>query len=125
MMSRRIAFFLLLLTSFFGLRAQQFTAEIEPVGAYYRLTFTVRSTDVSNFTPPSLSAFEVRSGLKVNTYSSTQITLNGTRAQKQQDAGTTCTYVRQAKQSGQTTIGPACVQVGGRTLRSYPRTVKR
>ena len=124
MMSRRIAFFLLLLTSFFGLRAQQFTAEIEPVGAYYRLTFTVRSTDVSNFTPPSLSAFEVRSGLKVNTYSSTHITLNGMRAQKQQDAGTTFTYILQAKQSGQTTIGPASVQVGGRTLRSKPLTVK-
>lgn len=36
--------------------AQSVKANIENVGGYYRLTFTVTSSDVKGFTPPSLSA---------------------------------------------------------------------
>ncbi len=123
-MFRRIAFFLIFLFSAINLLAQAFTAEIEPVGEYYRLTFTVQSTDVSNFTPPSLQAFQVRSGPKVYQRSNTQIQINGMHAQQSRSSSTTYTYILSAKHSGQTTIGAASIQVGNRTLRTRPLTVK-
>ena len=96
--------------------AQSFKAHIEEVGGYYRLTFTVTSSDVKGFTPPSLSAFEVLSGPSTFTSSNYQI-VNGRASHNE---STTYTYILSARKSGHITIGAATVQVNGRPLHSRP-----
>lgn len=96
--------------------AQSFRANIEDVGGYYRLTFTVNSSDVKGFTPPSLSAFEILSGPSTFTSSNYQI-VNGKASHNE---STTYTYILSARKSGQITIGAATVQVNGHTLHSRP-----
>lgn len=49
---RRFHFLLLLLLTTTTVLAQRFTSKVEEVNGYYRLTFTVTSRDVSDFTPP-------------------------------------------------------------------------
>ena len=96
--------------------AQSFKAHIEDVGGYYRLTFTVTSTNVKGFTPPSLSAFEVLSGPSIF-ISSDYRKVNGRASHNE---STTYTYILSVRESGQITIGAASVQVNGRTLHSRP-----
>ncbi|MCI6724918.1 MAG: BatD family protein, partial [Bacteroidales bacterium] len=73
---RLFASVLLCLMTTLQVSAQQFTAKVEDVGGYYRLTFTLTSSDASSFTPPSLAQFEVLSGPATSTYSSYQL-VNG------------------------------------------------
>ena len=96
--------------------AQSFKANIEDVGGYYRLTFTVTSSGVKGFTPPSLSAFEVLSGPSTFTSRNYQI-VNGRESHNE---STSYTYILSARKSGHITIGAATVQVNGRTLHSRP-----
>lgn len=96
--------------------AQQFTAKIDDVGGYYRLAFTVTASGASDFTPPSLTAFEVLSGPNTSTFSNYQM-INGRTSHS---ATTTYTYILSARKSGNITIGSASVRVGGRTLHSKP-----
>ncbi|MFW5589841.1 MAG: protein BatD, partial [Bacteroidales bacterium] len=56
--------------------AQKFEAQVENLGKYYRLSFTVASKDAEHFTPPSLADFEVLSGPAQSSYSSVQF-VNG------------------------------------------------
>ena len=102
-----------------GLRAQTFKAQIEDVGGYYRLSFTVTSSDVSRFTPPSLNDFEVLNGPSSSTFNSYQI-INGKTSHSE---STTYTYILSARKSGKLTIGPATIQANGRTLRSAAITL--
>lgn len=99
-------------------QAQQFTAKIEEDGNYYRLTFTLNSTDASDFTPPSLEDFKVLSGPSVFTFSNTQI-VNGKASHS---ASTTYTYLLSPLESGKVKIGSASVRSGNRTLHSKPIT---
>lgn len=99
--------------------AQSFSAKIEDVGGYYRLSFTVTSSDASGFTPPSLAAFEVLSGPSTSTFSSYQM-VNGHSSHSET---TSYTYILSAKKPGQTTIGSASIRVGNRTLHSHPISV--
>lgn len=96
--------------------AQSFTAKVEPVSGYYRLTFTVTSSNASGFTPPSLAAFEVLSGPSTSTFSSYQM-VNGHTSHSET---TSYTYILSPKKSGQVTIGAASIRVDGRTLHSRP-----
>jgi len=94
--------------------AQKFTASIEEAGSYYRLTFTVTSSDASGFTPPSLDAFDILSGPSTSTFSSYQI-VNGRTSHTET---TSYTYILSAKKNGKITIGQASVRANGHTLRS-------
>lgn len=94
--------------------SQRFSASIEDVGGYYRLSFTINASGVSGFTPPSLSAFEILSGPSSYSSSSYQM-INGKTSHSE---STTYTYVLSARKSGHVTIGPASISVNGRTVRS-------
>lgn len=113
-----LTFLIFLLTSL-GMTAQNFTAAIEEAGSYYRLTFTVTSSDASGFNPPSLAAFEVLSGPSTSTFSSYQM-VNGRTSHSET---TSYTYILSAKKSGNITIGPASIRVNGRTLHSKSITL--
>lgn len=99
--------------------AQSFSGKIEDVGGYYRLTYTVTSSDAQGFTPPSLAAFDVLSGPSTSTFSSYQM-VNGRSSHSET---TSYTYILSAKKGGRITIGPASIRVGGRTLHSRPLTL--
>lgn len=108
---------LLLLLCCFSLQtitAQSFKANIENLNGYYRLTFTVTSSDVSHFTPPSLNGYEVLSGPSTSTMSNYQL-INGHASHNE---STTFTYIIAPRKSGKQTIGAASVRVGNRVLRS-------
>lgn len=94
--------------------SQRFSASIEDVGGYYRLSFTINASGVSGFIPPSLSAFEILSGPSSYSSSSYQM-INGKTSHSE---STTYTYVLSARKSGHVTIGPASISVNGRTVRS-------
>ena len=97
------------------LQAQTFKAQIENVeGGYYRLTYTVTSSNVRGFTPPSLANFDVLSDLSTSTFNNYQY-INGHASHTE---GTTFTYIISARKSGHQTIGPATIRVNGKTLRS-------
>ena len=72
-MKQRIVLFLTLSFTALLAAAQSFTAKVEPAGGYYRLTFTVASDGVEDFTPPNLSAFEKLSGPMPSTFSSLHV----------------------------------------------------
>ncbi len=111
---------ILLLCSLMQTFAQSFTAKIEDIGGYYRLSFTVSSCSASAFTPPSLSAFEVLSGPNESTFRNYQM-VNGHSSSSE---STTYTYILSARQNGKINIGAASIRVGGKTLRSNAITVK-
>ena len=94
--------------------AQKFEAQVENLGKYYRLSFTVASKDAEHFTPPSLADFEVLSGPAQSSYSSVQF-VNGKVSHSE---SLSFTYIIRPKKNGQITIGPASVSVNGKTLRS-------
>lgn len=96
--------------------AQEFTGKIEDAGNYYRLTFTVTSHNVSDFTPPSLKDFEVLSGPNTSTFSSYQV-INGKTSHTQ---ATSYVYILSAPKAGKHTIGRASIQVKGKVLHSNP-----
>lgn len=98
------------------LRAQSLSANVEDVGGYYRVSFSVNAADVSNFTPPSFKDFEVLSGPSQST-SSSYTYINGRSSHSQ---STTFTYILSARKSGHLSIGAASVRVGGKVVHSRP-----
>lgn len=116
---KRALLFIFTTLAALALQAQSFKADISDVGQYYRLTFTVNSQDVSDFTPPSLAAFKILSGPNSSTFSNFQM-INGKTSHSE---STTFTYILAAKKSGKTTIGRAAIQVGNKKIYSRPLTL--
>ena len=98
------------------LKAQSMTAQIEDMGDYFRLTFTINAKDASSFTPPSFTDYEVLSGPATSSMSSIQI-INGHASQS---ASTTITYILAPRKNGRLTIGSASARVGGKMVKSRP-----
>lgn len=118
-MSRKILYLLVaLLLPLQGL-AQRFTASIEDVGGYYRLSFTINALGATNFTPPSLAAFDILNGPSSYTSSNYQM-INGKTSHSESK---TFTYILSAHKSGRITIGPASISVNGRTIHSNPISI--
>lgn len=120
LVARLLSGVLLCLMAALQMQAQQFTAKVEDVGGYYRLTFTLTSSDATGFTPPSLAQFEVLSGPATSTYSSYQL-VNGRASHSE---STSFTYILSPKQTGTLTIGSATVRCGNRVFKSRPIVVK-
>lgn len=114
-----LCFVLISISATYNTNAQSFKAHIEDVGGYYRLTFTIASNDANNFTPPSLSNFEVLSGPSTSTFSNYQI-INGHASHSET---TTFTYILSARKSGKITIGPASIRVNGKSVHSNSVTL--
>lgn len=91
-------------------------AQIDDMGDYFRLTFTVNSSDATSFTPPSLADFEVLSGVSKSTMSNIQV-VNGHMSRS---SSTSFTYILAPRKTGHLTIGSASVKVGGKTVMSRP-----
>lgn len=91
-------------------------AQIDDMGDYFRLTFTVNSSDATSFTPPSLADFEVLSGVSKSTMSNIQV-VNGHMSRS---SSTSFTYILAPRKAGHLTIGSASVKVGGKTVKSRP-----
>lgn len=108
-----------MLIAFISAAAQSFTSQIEDVGDFYRLSFTVTSLDAKNFTPPSLANFDVLSGPNQSTARSIEI-VNGRSSRRE---SITYTYILSPRRSGRMTIGAASIQVNGRTLHTRPLSV--
>lgn len=118
-MSRKILYLLVaLLLPLQGL-AQRFTASIEDVEGYYRLSFTINALGATNFTPPSLAAFDILNGPSSYTSSNYQM-INGKTSHSESK---TFTYILSAHKSGRITIGPASISVNGRTIHSNPISI--
>ncbi len=98
------------------LYAQSMNAQIDDMGDYFRLTFTVNSSDATSFTPPSLADFEVLSGVSKSTMSNIQV-VNGHMSRS---SSTSFTYILAPRKTGHLTIGSASVKVGGKTVMSRP-----
>ncbi len=98
------------------LYAQSMNAQIDDMGDYFRLTFTVNSSDATSFTPPSLADFEVLSGVSKSTMSNIQV-VNGHMSRS---SSTSFTYILAPRKAGHLTIGSASVKVGGKTVKSRP-----
>ncbi len=98
------------------LYAQSMNAQIDDMGDYFRLTFTVNSSDATSFTPPSLADFEVLSGVSKSTMSNIQV-VNGHMSRS---SSTSFTYILAPRKTGHLTIGSASVKVGGKTVKSRP-----
>lgn len=114
-----LCFVLISISATYNTNAQSFKAHIEDVGGYYRLTFTIASNDANNFTPPSLSNFEVLSGPSTSTFSNYQI-INGHTSHSETTA---FTYILSARKSGKITIGPASIRVNGKSVHSNSVTL--
>ena len=86
---------------------------------YFYLRFIVSSDDATNFTPPSLSNFDVLAGPSTSVSNSYQY-VNGKASH---NASTTYTYVLSPKKTGKLSIGAASVRVGQQTISSRPVTI--
>lgn len=118
---RKNLFLFFLTTLCLPLFSQSFTASVENVGnGYFRLTFTANSKEVSQFTPPSMTDFNVLSGPNSSTYSSI-VFVNGKSSRSE---STSYTYILSPKRKGSLKIGPASIHIGNRTVRSNALTVQ-
>lgn len=86
------------------------------LGGTFQVEFTIYNGNGSNFNPPSFQDFEVVSG--PNESSRVSI-INGKSSQSYG-----LSYVLQPKKVGRFTVGPATVQVDGKTLQSRPLLVE-
>src|SRR5687768_2805876 len=100
------------------LLAQKFSASVNKnkvaVGEVFQLDFSI-NTNGKDFTPPSLSDFNIHSGPNQST--SMQI-INGSISQS-----ISLSYYLSAKREGTFTIGAASIGTGNNTLRSNPITI--
>ena len=87
---------------------------------YFQIRFTVNALNVNDFTPPSLSDFEVLSGPSTSIRSSSS-SINGRTTR---DESTTYTYMLAPKSKGKFTIGAATATVKGKKVRSSEKTVE-
>jgi hypothetical protein len=86
------------------------------LGGTFQVEFTIYNGNGTNFTPPPFRNFEILSG--PNESSRVSI-INGKSSQSYG-----LSYVLQPKRVGKFTIGPATVQVDGKTLRSSPLSLE-
>lgn len=107
-----LTLFFLFATRFFS---QTFVAEVEDLGRYYRLSFTIDTRDFSDFKAPSLDDFSIYSGPNTSYSSFFAADSNG---RKESRESSTITYIIAPKRNGKITIAPASVRAGGKTLRS-------
>lgn len=117
---RQLTALLLIWLAAFPLLAQQLKVEAPTdvdVNEYFHLRFMVNTSDASDFTPPSLSDFDILAGPSVSQSSNYQI-VNGRASSS---SSVTYTYVLSPRKTGAFTIGAASVKAGGHTLHS--RTV--
>jgi len=89
-------------------------------GQQFSITFSINSGGGSNFKAPSFKGFSVLSGPNQSSSSSTQI-INGTISQS---VSFSYTYYLQAGNEGTYTIGPAYINMGGKTYESNTLTIK-
>ncbi|HVA98786.1 MAG TPA: BatD family protein, partial [Bacteroidia bacterium] len=115
---KKIIFILLFLFTSPILWAQKLTASASKttvgVGEQFQISFSL-NTNGSNFTPPSLSNFNVYSG--PNESSSMQF-INGTVSQS-----ISYSYILAARAEGKFTIGAASISVNGNQISSNPITI--
>ncbi|MGQ9819236.1 MAG: BatD family protein [Candidatus Kapaibacteriales bacterium] len=119
-MRRAILLSLLVLMSVGNLHSETtFTATASStnvhVGEQIQITFTLNSTNGKNFQPPSFKGFTVLAGPSRSM--STQF-INGTIT-----SSMAFTYILLADAEGTFTIGPASIQVDGKTLTTNPITI--
>lgn len=93
--------------------------DVVAVGDQFRLVFSVNA-QASGFTAPVLRDFSVLAGPSQSSSSSMQI-ING---QVSRSVDYSFTYILQASKEGSFTIGPASVNVDGKTYKSNALTVK-
>ncbi len=119
-------YILMLLLCMFGVNMQaevQVKAsapDVVEVGEQFRLSFTVNTQDVSNFSFPEVTGFSVDMGPSRSSQSSFQI-INGRTSQS---STLTYTYILSALKSGTFKIPAATVTVGGKPYRSNTLTIK-
>ncbi|MHC1774682.1 MAG: BatD family protein [Lentimicrobium sp.] len=116
-------FLLLLMPSFAGFSQKvEFRAsasEVVAVGDQFRLIYTVNA-QATGFTAPVLKDFSVLGGPSQSSSTSMQIINN----QVTRSVEYSFTYVLQAGNEGTFTIGPASVNVDGKSYKSNPVTIK-
>ncbi|MCC6838471.1 MAG: protein BatD [Bacteroidia bacterium] len=109
--------FVLLLSAITSVMAQKFVAQASKttvaVGEAFQISYTL-NTSGSNFKVPALKDFDVYSGPNQSTSMSF---VNGAMSQS-----VTLSYVIAAKKEGKITIGPATVNVDGKTIQSNSLT---
>lgn len=109
--------FVLLLSAITSVMAQKFVAQASKttvaVGEAFQISYTL-NTSGSNFKVPALKDFDVYSGPNQSTSMSF---VNGAMSQS-----VTLSYVIAAKKEGKITIGPATVNVEGKTIQSNSLT---
>lgn len=96
------------------LQAQTLRGHIESAGAYYRLIYTINSSEDGSFTAPNLPDFEILSPPQTSKMSSYQI-VNGRASHAE---STTYTLVLSARKTGTVSIGPASVKINGHIIQS-------
>ncbi len=85
-----------------------------------RLQFVLSNANGTDFTPPSITDFDVLAGPSTSTYSSMQ-SVNGRTTSS---SSITYTFILAPKRKGTFLIGAASVKVEGRVLRTQPITIK-
>lgn len=126
-MKKTVFLFLLSLLGLFGLNLNaqniNFTAtgpSIIGVGEQFRISFTINADNVSKFTPPSISGFDVLGGPSTSRSSS----YNSINGKTTSSSTTTLTYVLMANKEGTFTIGGAKINANRKTYTSNSLKIK-
>lgn len=93
--------------------------EVVEVNEHFKLTYTVNSDDAENIQVPKFSDFDY-SGPSRSTQTSVKI-VNGKMSRK---VNTSYAYFMKPKQTGTFKIGPASIEVDGKTYKSNGVTIK-
>lgn len=126
-MKKSVFLFLLSLLGLVGLNLNaqniNFSAtgpSIIGVGEQFRISFTINADNVSKFTPPSISGFDVLGGPSTSRSSS----YNSINGRTTSSSTTTFTYVLMANKEGAFTIGGAKINANGKTYTSNSLKIK-
>lgn len=124
-MKRSIIFILCIVSSVISVFADDVSLTVNAPsvvesGDKFRVQFVLNTNGGSGFTAPDFKGFEVIYGPSTSTQSSFQF-INGRTTQS---SSVTYTYVVLSSQPGTYTLGPASVQVDGKTVRSNSVKIK-
>ncbi len=126
-MKKTLIVFILALFGFieFNLCAQDisFTASgpsVIGVGEQFRVVFKINTDDISKFTPPSISGFDILAGPSTSRMSS----FNMVNGKTTNTSSTSFTYVLSANKEGTFTISGAKVNTNNKTYASNSITIK-
>jgi hypothetical protein len=126
-MKKTLIAFILALFGFieFNLCAQDisFTASgpsVIGVGEQFRVVFKINTDDISKFTPPSISGFDILAGPSTSRMSS----FNMVNGKTTNTSSTSFTYVLAANKEGTFTISGAKVRTNNKTYASNSITIK-